>query len=99
MYCFWHSGRFLPGVPPPTNGAFTVEQVGRAAAHSVQGISHCLVLVGTQPGHESVVLGTQVQCLEAMADGDFRPWGKQWEPCCGGCWGGYVSCAEACDLK
>eukprot|EP00983_Pelagomonas_calceolata_P112314 1159870-Pelagomonas_calceolata.AAC.15 len=28
MYAFWYSGRFLPGVPPPTNGIFTVEQVG-----------------------------------------------------------------------
>jgi len=26
MYAFWYSGRFLPGVPPPTNGIFTVEQ-------------------------------------------------------------------------
>jgi hypothetical protein len=27
MYCFWHTGRYLPGVPPPTNGIFTIEQV------------------------------------------------------------------------
>lgn len=31
MYCFWRLGNYLPGVPPPTDGIFRMQQAIRWA--------------------------------------------------------------------